>query len=253
MWGVRVLVHPADVSAPSRVRRSRTLATAACLALLAQAMPMAVRPVAATVVEPGFQVATIASGLDTPTAVAIVPDGRIFVTERAGRVLEFDNASDPTPTTVVDLSTQVHSVGDRGLLGLAADPQFSVRPYIYVLYMVDAPPGGNPPFYNDACPSPRAVRRMAARRLPAYHESLSVRTTGSSARSSSSSAAASGATSSRVTRLTIWHSGPMAPCMPAPETAGLPASPIGASTAVPPTRSSRRTPVAIHPLRPASH
>jgi glucose/arabinose dehydrogenase/PKD repeat protein len=113
---------------------------------------MAAGGAAATVIEPGFQVATIISGLNTPTALAIAPDGRIFVTELAGIVKEFDGANDSTPTTVVDLSTQVHAVADRGLLGLAVDPQFPARPYIYVLYIVDAPPGGTAPYYNDTCP-----------------------------------------------------------------------------------------------------
>ena len=107
---------------------------------------------AASVIEPGFQVATIISGLDTPTAMAFAPDGRIFVAERDGVIKAFDSENDPTPTTVVDLSTQVHSVADRGLLGLAVDPGFPARPYIYVLYIVDAQPGGTAPFYNDACP-----------------------------------------------------------------------------------------------------
>ena len=138
--------------ATARLRRSRGLAVGACFALLAQALPMAAQGAAAAVIEPGFQVATIASGLNTPTALAIAPDGRIFVTELAGIVKEYDSASDSTPTTVVDLSTQVHAVADRGLLGLAVDPQFPARPYIYVLYMVDAPPGGTAPYYHDACP-----------------------------------------------------------------------------------------------------
>lgn len=126
---------------------------AMCLALFGQFLPLASQPAAAaTVIEPGFQLATIITGLNTPTALAFAPDGRIFVAERAGKILEFDSASDPTPTTVVDLSPQVHAVGDRGLLGLAVDPQFPARPYIYALYMVDAPPGGTAPFYNDTCP-----------------------------------------------------------------------------------------------------
>ncbi|MGK2849295.1 MAG: hypothetical protein ACSLFN_00025 [Candidatus Limnocylindrales bacterium] len=80
-------------------------AVAIVLAVLAQLLPMASRPVAAGVIEPGFQLATIISGLDTPTALAFAPDGRIFVTERAGIIKAFDSVSDSTPTTVVDLST----------------------------------------------------------------------------------------------------------------------------------------------------
>src|SRR4029078_12380727 len=95
----------------------------------------------------------VASGLDTPTAIAFAPDGRYFVAERGGVVVEYDAPTDSTPTTVVDLSTQVHSVGDRGLLSLAVHPQFPTRPYIYTAYMVDAQPGGSViSFYHDTCP-----------------------------------------------------------------------------------------------------
>lgn len=89
-----------NTNVPSRLRRSRALVAASCLTMLAQVLPMAAPGWAlATVIEPGFQVATIASGLNSPTAVAIAPDGRIFVTELAGIVKEFDSASDSTPTT----------------------------------------------------------------------------------------------------------------------------------------------------------
>ena len=115
--------------------------TATCLALVAQGLPVAVYTVSAAVIEPGFQIATVEGGLDTPTAIAFAPDGRFFVAQRGGVVLEYDSPTDSTATQVIDLSTQVHSVGDRGLLALAVDPQFPTRPYIYVAYMVDAQPG----------------------------------------------------------------------------------------------------------------
>ena len=86
------------------------------------------RTAAATVIEPGFQVATLFSGLDSPTAIGFGTDGRIFVAERDGVIKAWDSATDPTATTVVDLSTQVHAVADRGLLGLAVDPPVSDAP-----------------------------------------------------------------------------------------------------------------------------
>ena len=121
--------------------------------------PRLAAPVAAaTVIEPGFQVTTVLSGFDLPTAVAFAPDGRVFIAERAGILKAFDSLSDQTPTTVADLSTNVHASGDRGLLGLAIHPQFPSQPYVYVAYTVDAPPGGTPPFYHDTCPrSPNNV------------------------------------------------------------------------------------------------
>ena len=41
---------------------------------------------------------------------------------------------------------------DRGLLGLALDPDFPAKPFIYVLYTYDAPIGGTAPTWNDECP-----------------------------------------------------------------------------------------------------
>ena len=102
----------------------------------------------------GFQESTVFSGLTQPTAVRFASDGRIFVAQKNGLLLEYDSLSDPTPTTVADLRTAVDDYWDRGLLGLALDPNFPNSPYIYVLYTYDAPPGGTAPRWNDACPTP---------------------------------------------------------------------------------------------------
>jgi len=96
----------------------------------------------------------VISGLTQPTAVRFASDGRIFVAQKNGLLLEYDSLSDPTPTTVADLRTAVDDYWDRGLLGLALDPNFPNSPYIYVLYTYDAPPGGTAPRWNDACPTP---------------------------------------------------------------------------------------------------
>jgi len=100
---------------------------------------------------PGFTDTAAISGLDSPSVVQFAPDGRVFVGEKPGIVLEFDSLSDPTPTTVADLTTNVYDYSDRGLLGLALDPNFAVTPYVYVLYTLDAPIGQQPPVYHDAC------------------------------------------------------------------------------------------------------
>ena len=50
----------------------------------------------------------------------------------------------------------MHDYWDRGLLGLALDPQFSSgRPYVYVLYAYNKAPGSDQvPRWPDACPDP---------------------------------------------------------------------------------------------------
>ncbi|HEY8104317.1 MAG TPA: PQQ-dependent sugar dehydrogenase, partial [Gaiellaceae bacterium] len=109
---------------------------------------------------PGFSESIAFSGLSGPTAVRFSPDGRVFVAEKSGLIKVFDGLNDPTPTLFADLSTNVHNFWDRGLLGLALDPSFPTRPYIYVAYTYDAPVGGTAPRWgtpgvlSDPCPTP---------------------------------------------------------------------------------------------------
>jgi glucose/arabinose dehydrogenase len=109
---------------------------------------------AAATLPSGFQDSIVWSGLSFPTAVRFAPDGRIFVAQKGGKVLEFDSLTDTTPTTVIDLSNVVDDYWDRGLLGLAIDPNFPTSPYLYIMYAYDAVPGGTAPRWNDACPTP---------------------------------------------------------------------------------------------------
>jgi glucose/arabinose dehydrogenase len=106
----------------------------------------------------GFADETIVTGLNLPTAVAIAPTGRVFVAEKRGVVKTWSTyasfASNGAPTQAVDLSTDVYNYWDRGLMGLAVDPDYPTSPYIYVLYTLDAPPGKTAPYWHDACNSP---------------------------------------------------------------------------------------------------
>src|SRR5688500_5675066 len=90
----------------------------------------------------GFQESVVFSGLNNPTNVEFSKDGRVIVAEKGGLIKVFDSLSDTTPTTFADLRTNVHNFWDRGLLGLALDPNFPTNPYVYVLYTYDAPIGG---------------------------------------------------------------------------------------------------------------
>ena len=102
----------------------------------------------------GFQESVVFSGLTAPTNIEVSKDGRIFVAEKSGLIKVFDNLSDTTPTTFADLRTKVHNYSDRGLLGLALDPNFPTNPYVYVSYTYDAPIGGTAPRWGDTCPDP---------------------------------------------------------------------------------------------------
>ena len=113
---------------------------------------------AQAVLPPGFRDSVVLEGLQAPTAVAFASDGRVFVAEQAGIVKVFASLSDTTPTVFADLRTEVNDYRERGLLGLALDPAFPARPYVYVLYTRDAPLGGTAPTWGqpdtagDPCP-----------------------------------------------------------------------------------------------------
>jgi glucose/arabinose dehydrogenase len=145
-------------SATTRLALNLTRTVLTLLGLLICAM--ATSRASAQTLPSGFQDVTVFSGLTEPTAVSFAPDGRVFVAEKSGLVKVFDNLSDPTPSIFVDLRTKVHNFWDRGLLGLAVDPGFPSRPYVYVLYAHDAAIGGTAPRWGiagvtgDGCPSP---------------------------------------------------------------------------------------------------
>jgi glucose/arabinose dehydrogenase len=117
------------------------------------------RAPAATTLPSGFSDSVVESGLTYPTAFAFTSGGRLFVAEQRGVIKTFDSISDPTPTVVIDVRTQVLNNEDRGLLGLVVDPQFPTRPYLYIQYTYDAPPNGTAPVYgtpgtdSDICPA----------------------------------------------------------------------------------------------------
>ena len=80
---------------------------------------------------------------------------------RAGGA-RFDDLTDDTPTLFANLVTNVHNAWDRGMLGLAVDPAFPTRPYVYVLYTYDhilgsaaaAPRWGTAGVEANTCPNP---------------------------------------------------------------------------------------------------
>lgn len=88
----------------------------------------------------GFAETTLATDLNRPTAMAVAPDGRVFVTEQDGAVRIIKNDSLlATPF----LTRSVNSEGERGLLGIAFDPAFETNNFVYVYYTTP-----NSPIHN---------------------------------------------------------------------------------------------------------
>jgi glucose/arabinose dehydrogenase len=75
---------------------------------------------------------TVAEGLEHPWALAFLPDGRILVTERPGRV----RVVTPTGQTSEPLGgvPKVQTGGQGGLLDVAVDPNFAENRLIYLSY-----------------------------------------------------------------------------------------------------------------------
>jgi glucose/arabinose dehydrogenase len=116
-----------------RLRVALSLVCAAAVAAVAPAGWAATLPI-------GFQETLIATGLAKPTAMALAPDGRIFICQQGGQLRVIKNgALLATPF----LTVTADSTGERGLLGVALDPAFATNQFLYVYYTVPGSPAHN--------------------------------------------------------------------------------------------------------------
>jgi glucose/arabinose dehydrogenase len=84
----------------------------------------------------GFTTTVLASGLTSPTAIDVAPDGRAFFSDQSGHIrIIAKNTLVAAP--FADLSAQVDSTSERGLMGLVLDPNFSSNGYLYIFYTVN--------------------------------------------------------------------------------------------------------------------
>ena len=86
----------------------------------------------------GFSQVLVANGIPSPTAMAFAPDGRIFVCQQNGQLRVVKNN-----VLLIQpmISLSVTSSGERGLIGIALDPNFATNHYIYLYYTL--PTGTN--------------------------------------------------------------------------------------------------------------
>ena len=81
----------------------------------------------------------------SPVVVTHSGDGtdRLFVAELGGRIRVFDNDEATASSTLfLDISPVVVTGSERGLLGLAFDPDYGTNGYFYVYYSAVATVGG---------------------------------------------------------------------------------------------------------------
>lgn len=110
------------------------ISIAACLVLSAAGSSLA------ATLPTGFTETLVASGLSTPTAMQFAPDGRLFVCLQGGQLRVIKNGAllaTPFMTVTTDSS------GERGLLGIAFDPNFATNNFLYVYYTATTTPRHN--------------------------------------------------------------------------------------------------------------
>jgi len=89
---------------------------------------------------PGFEESIVCEGFFQPTAIAFVRPKILLVAEKSGRVYAVRNgAVRPSPVLVLPAAVD----RERGLNGIAVEPRFRRRGYVYVHYTVDSSPKKN--------------------------------------------------------------------------------------------------------------
>src|SRR5262245_21806538 len=97
----------------------------------------------AATVPAGVMDASVATGLTSPTSLALLPDGRIFVAQQNGQlkvivndVLQATNfiTLDATGSQTSDTIDDIYSSVERGFLGVTVDPNFATNGYVYLYF-----------------------------------------------------------------------------------------------------------------------
>ncbi len=91
--------------------------------------------------ELNFTIDTLATGLQNPWGMAFLPDGRILIAERPGRLRIFENGQlMEEPVTGLP---QIWAHGQGGLLDVVLHPDYEQNQWIYLAYSAPGNPGGN--------------------------------------------------------------------------------------------------------------
>ena len=87
-----------------------------------------------------FRLVTLVTGLENPWSIAFLPDGRMLVTERAGRLrlVTHDFKLNPKP---IDGLPEVVPQGQGGLFDVVLHPQYAQNGWIYWAYNAPGPGG----------------------------------------------------------------------------------------------------------------
>ena len=119
---------------PSRSLFLLLLCSLACLSTWAQERSSIINSE-----KQSFRVATLLTGLENPWSVAFLPDGRMLITERAGRlrIVSQDFKLESKP---IDGLPEVSPQGQGGLFDVVLHPQYAQNGWVYWAY--NAPGAG---------------------------------------------------------------------------------------------------------------
>ena len=102
------------------------LVSLAAVTLFAQTIPV------------GFTNTAVAN-VAAPTALAFLPDGRMLIASQSGSLRVYQNgALLPTPALTIPAS-RICTNSERGLLGVAVDPEFATNSFIFLYYTFQTP------------------------------------------------------------------------------------------------------------------
>ena len=128
---------PPDFEAPADANRDNVYEVGVVASDGQASTPMTVRITVTNVVSGGFQVRRVGTGFASPVFVTALPDssGRVLVVERAGRIRILNPATGAIAATpFLDITGQVSTDGERGLLSIALAPDYATsgRAYVYL-------------------------------------------------------------------------------------------------------------------------
>ena len=88
-----------------------------------------------------YRIEQVLTGLQLPTHMDVLPDGRLLIAEQGGdvRIVE-DGSLMPAPFASIDVYfPQLDEFVELGLTGLMVDAEFQDYPFVYVYYAADDP------------------------------------------------------------------------------------------------------------------
>jgi glucose/arabinose dehydrogenase len=125
---------------PLRPTRTRIAVALLALVVLAAALAYAAPKLLRRFYHHGLTLVTVAENLEVPWAMEFLPDGRLLVTERPGRMRIV--APDGRVGEPLAGLPRVYHAGEGGLMDVALDPRFAENRLVYWTYSEPAGDGG---------------------------------------------------------------------------------------------------------------